>query len=83
VKFSDLAGKEIISIDKGERLGIVKDSDLIIDSRTGKLKAIVLPDYRRAGWLGRRIGLTIPWEGIKKIGVDLIIVDLRIAESPS
>lgn len=76
VRYSDLAGKEIVDIDAGLRLGVVNDTDLVIDTEAGKVVAIVIP--ARGGWWSRR-ELEIPWHGIKKIGVDLIIVDLSTA----
>lgn len=76
VRYSDLAGKEIIDIDAGLRLGVVNDTDLVIDTEAGRVVAIIIP--ARGGWWSRR-ELEIPWHGIKKIGVDLIIVDLSTA----
>lgn len=76
MRYSDLAGKEIIDIDKGIRLGVVNETDVIIDTDAGRVTAIVIPS--RDGLWSRR-ELEIPWHGIKKIGVDLIIVDLSTA----
>lgn len=73
MKYSDLAGKEIIDIDEGVRLGVVSETDLIVDLKTGKIQSIIIP-YR--GHFFHRKELVIPWHGIRKIGVDLIIVDL-------
>lgn len=76
MRYSDLAGKEIIDIDAGLRLGVVNDTDLVIDAERGKVVSIIIP--ARGRWWNRR-ELEIPWHGIKKIGVDLIIVDLSTA----
>lgn len=76
LRYSDLAGKEIIDIDQGIRLGVVNDTDLVIDAAAGRVVAIIIPG--RGGFFSRR-ELEIPWHGIKKIGVDLIIVDLSTA----
>ncbi len=76
MRYSDLAGKEIIDIDQGIRLGVINDTDLVIDAQAGKVVAIIIPG--RGGFFSRR-ELEIPWHGIKKIGVDLIIVDLSTA----
>jgi len=76
VRYSDLAGKEIIDIDQGIRLGVINDTDLVIDTEAGRVVAIIIPS--RGGWWARR-ELEIPWHGIRKIGVDLIIVDLSTA----
>ncbi len=72
-KYSDLRAKEVIHITDGERLGFV--SDLEIDS-TGKITAInIAGAYRALGILGKEPDKSIPWEYIKKIGDDLIIID--------
>lgn len=76
LRYSDLAGKEIIDIDQGIRLGVVNDTDIVIDAAAGRVVAIIIPG--RGGFFSRR-ELEIPWHGIKKIGVDLIIVDLSTA----
>lgn len=78
MKYSDLAGKEIIDIDEGVRLGVVNETDLIVDLATGTVQSIVIP-YR--GNLFHRKELVIPWHGIRKIGIDLIIVDLSTVEN--
>ncbi|HEY8531784.1 MAG TPA: YlmC/YmxH family sporulation protein [Limnochorda sp.] len=79
MRYSELAGKEIIDIDQGIRLGVVNESDVIIDTETGRVESIVVP-YRQ-GFLSRK-ELRIPWRGIRKIGVDLMVVDLATAEEP-
>lgn len=78
MKYSDLAGKEIIDIDEGVRLGVVNETDLIVNLATGMVESIVIP-YR--GRFFHRRELVVPWHGIRKIGVDLIVVDLSTAET--
>jgi YlmC/YmxH family sporulation protein len=77
LKYSDLAGKEIIDIDAGARLGVVSQSDLVIDIATGTVRSIIIP--YKSGFFSRK-EVEIPWYGIKKIGVDLIIVDLSTVQ---
>ena len=76
VRLSDLIGKDIVNIQNGGRLGIVADSDLVIDSETGEIESILLPS--RSGIFGflDRNNFTIPWTCVKKIGKEVIIVDL-------
>lgn len=77
MKLSDLLGKEIINIYDGARLGTIGDSDLMIDGDSGYVDSILLPNPN--GFLrifGERSILTIPWEAIKKIGDQVIIVEL-------
>ena len=74
VKFSDLRAKEVINIGDGERLGFV--ADVTIDTVSGKISSISVPGaYRLLGLIGREEDKVIPWESIKKIGDDLIIVE--------
>ncbi|EGW40433.1 YlmC/YmxH family sporulation protein [Desulfosporosinus sp. OT] len=79
---SDLSGKEIINLHDGAKLGLVGDADLDI-SLNGSVEAIILTS--RGGvsgfWSSRgdreREMLVIPWQTIKKIGSEVIIIDLH------
>ncbi|WP_066635317.1 YlmC/YmxH family sporulation protein [Desulfolucanica intricata] len=77
MRLGDLVGKEIVNFYDGARLGAIGESDVIIDPRTGKIQSIILP--RRGNlinfWVERQ-QLVIPWESIKKIGAEVIIVEL-------
>ena len=76
VRLSELIGKDIVNIQNGGRLGIVADSDLVIDTETGEIQSIILPS--RGGFFGLldRHNFTIPWSCVKKVGNEVIIVDL-------
>lgn len=74
MKLSELIGKEIINLADGERLGIVTDTEVMVDSETGRIDSIVIPV--RGGPNKRRSSFVIPWKSIKCIGPDLIIVDV-------
>ena len=70
----ELRTKEIINLKDGARLGTA--GDVMLDLKTGRLVAIVIPGtYRLMGFLGREEDIVIKWENIKKIGDDVIIVD--------
>lgn len=79
---SDLAGKEIINLYDGAKLGLVGDADLDI-SPNGAIEAIILTS--RGGFSGfwgsrtdrDRETLLIPWQTIKKVGSEVIIIDLQ------
>jgi YlmC/YmxH family sporulation protein len=79
---SDLAGKEIINLYDGAKLGLVGDADLDI-SFNGAVEAIILTS--RGGFSGfwgargdrEREVLVIPWKSIKKIGSEVMIIDLN------
>ncbi len=78
MRFSDIGGKEIVNLCDGSRLGIIADSDLLIDERTGKIHALLIPETKGFLSLFSNSNLTeIPWQTIKKIGNDMIIVELE------
>ena len=77
MRYSELSGKEIICIDEGIRLGVVEHTDLIINVDSGEVESIVIPYGNR--WFRPKL-IVVPWRGIKKIGRDLIIVDLTTAK---
>ncbi|HBI27200.1 MAG: YlmC/YmxH family sporulation protein [Syntrophaceticus sp.] len=77
MRFSELMGKEVINIFDGVRLGTIGDSDMLIDPESGEIESIVLP--QRASFMGLwadKQELVIPWSAVKKVGAELIIVDL-------
>jgi YlmC/YmxH family sporulation protein len=80
VKISDLRMREVINIGDGRRLGPIKDID--INMEEGKITAIILPGQggRLMGFLGRDDEIVVPWDRIYRIGVDVILVDLRPAQ---
>lgn len=75
----ELSGKEIVNLNNGERLGIVGDSDIIIDENTGKILTLLVPDRKfQFKLFGEIEDIEIPWQAIKKIGNDMIIVELDV-----
>ena len=75
-KFSQLRCKEVICLSDGRRLGYV--SDVEIEVPEGIIKAIIVPGpYRFFGLFGRKDDFVIPWCGIKRIGPDIILVDIQ------
>ena len=74
IKFSDLQCREVICIGSGQRLGFVTDIQLEVPE--GKICAIVVPGpCRFFGVLGRRDDYIIPWNCIRKIGPDIVLVE--------
>lgn len=75
MRYSEISGKEIININSGARLGVLGQTDLLIDKKTGKIDYLVIPTY---SWFGLRKGeqqTEVPWEQIKKIGKDIILIE--------
>lgn len=75
LKTSDLRSREVINLQDGRRLGLISDLDL--DLRDGRIRAIVVPGSGKLfGFFGGERDYVIPWDKIIKIGVDTILVEL-------
>ncbi len=75
IKISDLRMREIVNVQDGRRLGLIKDIDL--DLENGRIAAIILAgSSRMLGFFGRDEEIVVPWEKIVKIGVDVILVEV-------
>ena len=79
-KSSDFRTKEVINIRDGRRLGTIVDMEFSLQE--GKITAIVVPGASRfLGLLREEDDIIIPWEKIKKIGDDVILVDVETRSS--
>ncbi|OEF96065.1 YlmC/YmxH family sporulation protein [Desulfuribacillus alkaliarsenatis] len=75
VKLSDFQSKDVINIMDGRRLGVISDFDL--DLKEGYIKSIIVPAGGKfLGLFSDRQDIIIPWRQIRKIGVDVILVEL-------
>ncbi len=70
-----MSGKEIVNISDGSRLGILGQTDLNINKKTGKIESLVIPNYKWFGFKQEDHASVIQWNKIKKIGKDLILID--------
>ena len=76
IKFTQLQCKEVICISDGRRLGFI--GDVLVEVPEGKLRAIVVPGKGHVlGVLGHRDDYVIPWDCIRRIGPDIVLVDTR------
>ncbi len=76
MRLSQIGGKEIVNLNTGERLGMVAEADLVIDRVTGNIVRLLVPEERHQFLLfGERNFIEIPWENVKKIGNDMIIIE--------
>lgn len=82
MRLSQLLGKRIINIYDGEIMGLVGDSDLVVNPETGAIEGIILPyrseaaGRRSLGGRGDKRVLNIPWDKVCKIGTEVIVVDV-------
>lgn len=80
MKLSNLAGKEIINLYDGARLGMIGESELLIDTQSGRVESIIIPTSGTLiNLFNRQKELIIPWRAIKKVGNEVIIVELEEA----
>lgn len=81
VKISDLRMREVINVTNGKKLGLIKDIE--VDLNAGRIKSIVLPGNGRVlGLFGRNEDVVVPWQKIRKLGMDVILVDLAEFSEP-
>ena len=67
--------KEVINLCDCKRLGCV--NDIVFDECDGTIKAIIVPvNGKFCGLFGNDSELVIPFDCIKKIGPDIIMVEI-------
>ncbi len=75
-RFSTLSCKEVINVTDGNRLGYVSDLELDLDC--GRIVALLVPKPGRlCGLMASHEVYVIPWACIRRIGGDLILVDVK------
>ena len=76
IKFTELHCKEVICVCDGRRLGFI--SDARVELPEGTVTAIIVPGpCRFMGLWGRRDDYVIPWCCVKRIGPDIVLVDIK------
>ena len=76
IRLTQLQCKEVICVSDGRRLGYIEDVEVEIPE--GNIHAIVVHGCGRAlGLLGSRDCFRIPWHCIRRIGPDIVLVDVK------
>lgn len=76
MRICDLKCREVINIKDCRRLGFVGDIDF--DLETGCILAIIVPGPPTiCGFLGREKEYIIPFDCIRQVGPDIILVELE------
>lgn len=71
---TNLKDMEIIDVNTGTKLGFIKD--LNIDCDEHRIISVVLPSQTsKISLFSKNEDIEVPWENIKKIGVDVILID--------
>ena len=77
-KFTQLRCKEVVNIPDGNRLGCI--SDLEIDVTCGKILAVIVPGPGKfLGLFCSEYDYIIPWPCIRRIGDDIVLADVCLA----
>ncbi|MBO0996831.1 YlmC/YmxH family sporulation protein [Bacillus sp. SD075] len=76
MRLSELSGKEIVDVNRAERLGILGQTDLEIDGN-GRITSLIIPSVKWFGFIRNGSEIRVPWEHIKKIGADMVIIDFQ------
>lgn len=71
----DFKHKEVVNINNGKRLGFVQD--VCADLETGMITSIIVPGNNKIlNLFSQGNDIVIPWQNIKCIGDDLILVEI-------
>jgi YlmC/YmxH family sporulation protein len=77
MRLNELIGKEMVNIHDGMRMGTVGESDMLIDNETGEIVSFILPNQgNMLNFWADRQKLIIPWDAVKKIGREVIVVEV-------
>jgi len=80
MRLSHLSGKEVINLSDGSRLGVIDDCELTFDSKSGRINTMLVPNKNGLmSFFSEHRMITIPWQAIKRIGDEVIIIDLNNA----
>lgn len=72
-RIDELRNKQVVCVKDGTVLGYV--SDIELDTESGNLVSIIIfGRFRLLGFFGKESDIVIPWEDIKVIGGDTILV---------
>lgn len=75
MRYKDISGKEIVNVNQGTRLGILGQTDLEINEKTGQIESFIIPNYKWFGLKKEGAETKIKWRSIKKIGDDMIMIE--------
>jgi YlmC/YmxH family sporulation protein len=81
INAASIRDREVINIRNGKKIGII--SDVEIDFEQGKITSVIIPGPGRfIGLFGKDNDIIIPWSSIRKIGTDVVLVDMDDPDEP-
>lgn len=78
MRLSEISFLELVDLREGIFMGPVGRSDLLLDEKTGKIKAIISKKNKGLfAWRQKEGELFIPWEDVIKIGKEMVVFRLK------
>ena len=79
MRICELREKEVVNVFDGERLGNICDVDF--EERTGRICSLIIPGPCKVfGIIGRDSEYIIPYECVKRIGADVVLVEVEASK---
>ncbi len=79
MRIYELREKEVVNICDCKRIGFVADVE--IDPKNGCVEAIIVPECSKlCGLFGKDNEYVIPWNCIRQIGPDIILVEVCLED---
>lgn len=79
MRICELREKEVVNVCDGERLGNICDVDF--EERTGRICSLIIPGPCKVfGIIGRDSEFIIPYECVKRIGADVVLVEVEASK---
>lgn len=73
MRLSDLQDKDIVNVEDGKKIG--KIIDVVIDEQ-GNMKALIVQRTKMLNMFSNTSEIEVKWNQIKKIGTDVILVNI-------
>lgn len=79
MRICELREKEVVNVCDGERIGNICDVDF--EERTGRICSLIIPGPCKVfGIIGRDSEYIIPYECVKRIGADVVLVEVEASK---
>lgn len=75
MQLSELQNKKLVNIENGKNIGNIVD--IKIDPNDGNVTSVIIENQNRFFLLGHDEEKEVSWKNIKKIGEDVILIDLK------
>ncbi|HGH7175280.1 TPA: YlmC/YmxH family sporulation protein [Bacillus wiedmannii] len=76
MRLSELSGKEIVNLERAEKMGVLGHVDLEIDEKDGQIQALIIPAGKWGGFKKEPQEVRVAWSQIMKVGHDMILCDI-------